>query len=111
MSPSTVILYSTTFAATLKTRSDITKIKHILDSKKIPYDDARVSFCVHCLIQHCLLKEVVMINGGNLIAAVFLLQVDLSEEPHRRVDMLKYSDNNHTLPQLHVNNRFIGKTD
>jgi hypothetical protein len=42
MSPSNVILYSTTFAATLKIRSDITKIKHILDSKKIPYDDVSV---------------------------------------------------------------------
>lgn len=37
------------------------------------------------------------------------VQVDLSEQPHRRRDMLIHSNNNYTLPQLHVNNKFIGK--
>jgi hypothetical protein len=49
MSPANVILYSTTFAATLKIKSDITKIKHILDSKKIPYEDVRVRSYAGCV--------------------------------------------------------------
>lgn len=42
--PPSIILYSTTFAATVKIRSDISKIKHILTSKKIPYEDVRGLF-------------------------------------------------------------------
>ncbi|KAL6771805.1 hypothetical protein ACKKBG_A27870 [Auxenochlorella protothecoides x Auxenochlorella symbiontica] len=34
-----VVLYSTTSAATLKVKTDITKIRHILDAKKVPYEE------------------------------------------------------------------------
>lgn len=41
--PAEIVLYTTTFAATVKIRSDITKIKHILTSKKIVYEEVRAS--------------------------------------------------------------------
>lgn len=37
------------------------------------------------------------------------LQVDLFEQPGRKQEMMEASDNNATIPQLHVNGTFIGR--
>lgn len=73
---SRVVLWVSSCATTLKGRTDITKIKHILDSKKTEYEE-----------------------------------VDLSQLPHRRQEMLDASDGVITLPQLHVNGQLIGSAD
>lgn len=39
-----VVLYSSSTAHTLKSRTDIGKIKHILDAKKIPYEEVCIQF-------------------------------------------------------------------
>jgi len=67
------IFYTTSCPTTLKTRTDISTLKHILDAKKVTYEE-----------------------------------VDLSEQPHRRQEMLDASDGNTTIPQLHINGRYIG---
>lgn len=39
--PTTVVLYTTSCPATVKTRSDISTLKHILDAKKVRYEEVR----------------------------------------------------------------------
>ena len=40
--PATITFYVTSCAATLKARTDITKIRHLLDAKKISYEEVRL---------------------------------------------------------------------
>jgi glutaredoxin len=76
--PARVVLWFSSCATTLKGRTDVTKIKHILDAKKTEYEE-----------------------------------VDLSDprRRHRRLEMLGASEGEPTLPQLHVNGRYIGTAD
>ena len=55
MSEAQVRLYSTTCAGTLKVRSDILRIKNLLDAKRVQYDEVRrapitshFNFCCRC---------------------------------------------------------------
>ena len=39
------------------------------------------------------------------------MQIDLAVEPRRRSEMLAASDGVLTLPQLHLNNKYVGDWD
>lgn len=39
------------------------------------------------------------------------MQIDLAVEPRRRSEMLAASDGVFTLPQLHLNNKYVGDWD
>ncbi|KAL4422326.1 hypothetical protein ABPG75_008523 [Micractinium tetrahymenae] len=68
-----VVLFSTSCAPTAKGKSDINRIKCLLDAKRVQYDE-----------------------------------IDLAMEPQRREAMLAGSDGLRSIPQLHVNGRYIG---
>ncbi|KDD72205.1 hypothetical protein H632_c3702p0, partial [Helicosporidium sp. ATCC 50920] len=71
-----VCFYTTTSATTAKARKDITKIRHILDVKRVQYEE-----------------------------------VDLTDRPERRMQMLEGSYGISVLPQVHVNGKLVGLAD
>lgn len=71
-----VVLYSTSCASTLKMKTDISRVKQLLQIKKVDYEE-----------------------------------IDLAVEPRRRSEMLLASDGVSSLPQLHLNNKYLGDWD
>ncbi len=110
----------TTCASTLKARTDIIKIKHLLDTKKnklgIDYEEVRLVDprrsqplgwlgAVAGRSQKCRLCACMTLEPWSL------LQVDLSLDPHRRPEMLDGSGGLTKLPQLHINGKLLGEVD
>lgn len=97
-----VVLYCTSVATTLKTKTDITKIKHILDAKRVQYEEVRAADACEALDQFA------NVWGGQPRAANPLLQVDLTQQPGRREGMLADSGGVKALPQLHIDGKLVG---
>lgn len=128
-----IVLYATGCPATLKTKTDITKVRHILDAKRVQYEEVRsVLGCTgsskscgrtadqhtqpmhkeghhHCWhLSHSPRSWAAPATPCPDGGARPLPQVDLWLDPHRRAEMLRNSDGVTKLPQLHVDSKYIG---
>jgi glutaredoxin 3 len=58
-------------------------------------------FCGYCVAA----KRLLLNKGVNF------LEIDLSEEPNRRSEMLVRAHGNHKVPQIFINNQHVGGCD
>ena len=94
-----VTLYSTSCAATLKMKTDISRVKQLLLIKKVEYEEvSEVSRRQH-------------IQWDRHQEMLVRWQVDLAAEPKRRSEMVTASEGVTSLPQLHLNNKYLGDFD
>ena len=91
-----VVLYSTSCASTLKMKTDISRVKQLLHIKKVEYEEVR----------DCLWRQVS--KQHQLCNFCPVQQVDLAAEPQRRSEMVAASEGVSSLPQLHLNDKYIG---
>ena len=92
-----VVLYSTSCASTLKMKTDISRVKQLLQIKKVDYEEV------------CLAVAAIRETSGSQVYSH--VQIDLAVEPRRRSEMLVASDGVSSLPQLHLNNKYLGDWD
>ena len=87
-----IIVYLTSCPATLKLKSDITRLKSLLDTKKVAYTE----------VTSPLYPEATIWPSGSADDPSQMLQVDLATEPaSRRHEMVEKSGSK-AIPQLHV---------
>lgn len=115
-----VVLYASSCAGTRKAKGDISRIKCLLDAKRVQYEEAsRALVCAARRAPPSLLRSARVPFQQPAPACADLLpsppppprQVDLSMEPHRREGMLAGSDGLTSIPQLHVNGRNLGSAE
>ena len=99
-----IVFFTTSFPVTVKAKSDITRIRQLLNAKHVEYEEVccwrfgifQLSFTAHLRIK-C------------WSSASGRVQVDLIEQPGRKQEMIEASDGNTKIPQLHVNGTYIGR--
>ena len=94
-----VVLYSTSCASTLKMKTDINRVKQLLHIKKVEYEEVG------------LLLPRVYQSQQVYVSCHIVFQFDLATEPQRRSEMVAASDGVSSLPQLHLNNKYLGDWD
>lgn len=120
-----ITLFSTSVPTTAKVKTDIARIKRILDGKRVLYAEVRSATItipcfgsaqglLSCLQLHfpaCFIGNDwndVRCSQGQLSSCCPFLkpeQVDLTRAPEYLPAMLAGSDGSRTLPQLHVNGK------
>ena len=95
-----VVLYSTSCASTLKMKTDISRVKQLLQIKKVDYEEVCKRPHTKLKLRHCL-----------HVIALMAPQIDLATDPQRRSEMVSASNGVSSLPQLHLNNKYIGDWD
>lgn len=99
-----IVFFTTSFPVTVKAKSDITRIRQLLNAKHVEYEEVR---CGRFDIFQLSIK--VHLRIKCYLFASCRVQVDLIEQPGRKQEMIEASDGNTTIPQLHVNGTYIGR--
>ena len=82
-------------------KTDISRVKQLLHIKKVEYEEVgRLPRVSHTQQDYASWR-------GRYIA----FQIDLATEPQRRSEMVSASDGVSSLPQLHLNNKYLGDWD
>ena len=79
-------------------KTDISRVKQLLQIKKVDYDEVKRATALWSTYVSSHLRPQPV-------------QVDLALEPRRRSEMLAASDGVSSLPQLHLNNKYLGDWD